>query len=214
MMDMQRFFPLILSMLAVACGNYDKVTEGPLLDTSRFGASELNFASVKTQILDASCIRCHPGYSNYNTVKKDINKIVGSVMSNRMPKNSSPLSNELKALLIAYAEAGAPLGSGVDPTPNPLPVSNWNYISEMIIFPKCFVCHNPQGEAKFVDLSTRQAIFEARAELVDFDNPDESLLLSIVQDEDEPMPPQRSNLERLTQDEIALLREWIRLGLP
>lgn len=214
MLRLQRYFPLILCILAVACGNYDKVTEGPLLDTSRFGASELSFASVKTQIFDVSCLRCHPGYANYNTVKKDINKIVGSVMSNRMPKNAAPVSNELKALLLAYVEAGAPLGGNENTSPVPVPVTNWSHISETIIFPKCFVCHNPEGEASFVDLSTRQAIFEAREQLVNFENPDESYLLQIVQDEVEPMPPQRSNIERLTQDEIALLREWIRLGLP
>lgn len=214
MLYFQKFFPFILSVLAVACGNYDKVTEGPLLDTSRFSASDLSFASVKTQIFDTSCIRCHPGYANYNTVKKDINKIVGSVMSNRMPKNSKPVSDELKALLLAYVEAGAPRGDEVDATPTPVPVASWSYISENIIFPKCFVCHNPEGEASFVNLSTRQAIFEAREQLVNFENPDESYLLQIVQDEFEPMPPQRSNIERLTQDEIALLREWIRLGLP
>jgi hypothetical protein len=122
-------------------------------------------------------------------------------------------------------DAGAPEFSGANSGQKPEePLGlepNWKSISELIVFPKCLVCHNPNGEAKFLDLSTRQSFFEKRDELfgegqkfLDFLDPANSYVIGVITDEFEPMPPEYSGLPRLNEDEVRTLMEWIGLGLP
>ena len=50
--------------------------------------------------------------------------------------------------------------------------------------------------------------------MFDFENPEQSYMLEVIQDPLEPMPPLDSGIPQLTEEEIAVLQEWIRLGLP
>ncbi|NJL23880.1 MAG: hypothetical protein HC902_00960 [Calothrix sp. SM1_5_4] len=139
-----------------------------------------------------------------------------------MPKTGGPLSNSLKELLKAWVDAGAPEFAGQAPISEPIEIlPEWNSIYDHIISSRCLVCHNPNGQAKFLDLSTRQAIFSSRdrifgdgKKLIDFTNPDQSYLIEVTQDEVEPMPPVWSSIRRLNDEEIRVLKQWIRLGLP
>jgi mono/diheme cytochrome c family protein len=199
------------------------------------GASEqkanggVDFKLVSESILIPKCVECHAQYRDYGNVKFEISSIRTQIESNRMPKGSGPLSSEQKALLIAWAEAGAPetLGSGggvgvPDPSPPQLEV-NYQSISRAIFNPKCTACHNPQGQAKFLDLSSRLTIFNQRnrvfgagagQKLIDFDTPESSYLLTVIKDPVEPMPPAWSGLSRLSVHETDILQQWIQLGLP
>ena len=141
----------------------------------------------------------------------------------RMPKGDAPLSADLRGALAGWVAAGAPKSRDVSsPPPPPTELRpNWISISEKIVFPKCVACHNSQGQAKFLDLSDRQLIFNSRdrvfssgSKLIDFDSAESSYLIQILKDEIEPMPPVSSRIDRLTDAEIDVIREWIRLGLP
>lgn len=112
------------------------------------------------------------------------------------------------------------LGAAATKTPTELK-PEWKAVAALILLPKCSGCHNPDGSAKFLDLSTRQAIFKDRnrvfasgRKLADLENPENSYLLEVINDPLEPMPPKSSKIPRLNQDEVQVIGEWIQLGLP
>jgi hypothetical protein len=137
-----------------------------------------------------------------------------------MPKRGPELSEKLKTILREWISAGAPSGDDTAPSDD-VYGPNWKTVSQKIFIPKCLVCHNPEGQAKFLDLSSRQVIFNARntsfeddRKLINIEEPDKSYLVDVIVDEDEPMPPKWSNISTLSSEDVILIKEWISLGLP
>lgn len=205
------FLLLILS----ACGDYDKVKERPLLRSVDPFAESVTFAEVKEQVFTRNCVACHPGYANYDSVVKDLPKILNQIEQDRMPKGRSPLTSSQKDVLFNWSLAGAPLGEKPQETSTSSELKpSWNSLAQKVFHAKCVTCHNPEGQVPWVDLRTRNAIFQQRTLLLNFDDPEQSLLVEVVSDPDEPMPPKESPFQRLSPEEIEALKEWIRLGLP
>ncbi len=207
-------------LLLTACGNPShevgkQPQNGPL-------STKVEFASVRDAIFTPHCVGCHGQYSTYGGVKRELPAIWSAVESDRMPKNRPPLSAALKESLKKWIDAGAPeMEDGGSEIPEFELAAEWNSIYGNIIAPKCLVCHNPNGQAKFLDLSTRQSIYDARnrvfatgKKLLDLDNAANSYLLDVINDPVEPMPPPQTNIPRLNTAEIETLTKWIELGLP
>lgn len=215
---------LMTCFLLSSCGEFleRKGVRGE--ENINFAPESLNFAIIQSKIMTPYCLTCHEQYASYAAVRREVDAISAAVTSNRMPRTGGPLPNDLKRLLQAWITAGAPENSGSAPAPGPIViVPIWSSISENVLTPRCLVCHNPNGQARFLDLSTRRAIFESRnrlfgldagKKLLDFEKPEESYLIDVVKDEKEPMPPTWSNIRRLNVDEIRVLTEWIGLGVP
>ena len=71
------------------------------------------------------------------------------------------------------------------------------------------------GKQSFLDLSTRQKFFDRRHDLLNnFEDVENSYLIEVITDPDEPMPPPYSNIERLNEEEVKTLIDWIKKGLP
>jgi hypothetical protein len=184
---------------------------------------KIDFQAVQSEILRPRCVACHAQYDTYPDVKRDLAAILDSVDKNRMPKTGGPLSSALKKLLADWAAAGAPEAIGESPITEP-PVQiepNWDSLSRYVIGPKCALCHNPNGQAKFLDLSSREAIWNARdglfpgaPKLLDFENPAQSYLFEVMRDPTGPMPPPASGISAVSDDELVVLQEWVRLGIP
>ena len=218
--------------LLSSCGSYfQKKDQGnpsiPSPDQKLDQGSGIAFEIVKKNIFEPSCIKCHQNYSFYDSVKQDLNSIVQNIETDRMPKNASPLTGEQKKLLAEWVTDGAKNTVATDDKPKPVEpvpddklVPSWTSLSRKIFFARCTTCHSPNGEAKFLDLSTRQKIYEASSRkfegkvLLNFEKPEESYMLNVIQDPVEPMPPIKSKLQQLSKSEIEVLTEWIRLGLP
>lgn len=213
---MKSFGLIIIFLTLISCGNKTELKEEiPSFALNRFPVEELNFETVKTSIFEKSCTQCHPGYSDYNTVKADAQKILDQVLTNRMPKDASALSDDLKAILNAWVRAGSPRGGdNEDNVPNELE-STWDSLSKKIFFPKCVSCHNANGQANFLELADRQDFFDNREYLLNnFEDVENSYLIEVISDPDEPMPPFWSPFTQLTKEEIAIVKEWIEKGLP
>jgi uncharacterized membrane protein len=224
---MQRFTSLTIllcTMFLSSCGTYleQKATEPALNQTEKEKLS-LGFASVKEIVFSERCVSCHQQYDTYQGVIRELSAIKAAVESNRMPRSGGSLTDSQKAILSAWIEKGAPeqVGNSGEPIAPVKLEPTWKSLSENVIFPKCLVCHNPQGQAKFLDLSSRQIIFDNRYRVfgadsifIDLDSPEESYLLQILNDDEEPMPPVWSNIPRLTQNELKTLTKWLSLGLP
>lgn len=224
-MKLMELIILTLSYVFLSsCGNYlDRKSATESFDKPTQEKITPDFALVQEVILSARCISCHQQYSSYQGVIRELSAIQNAVATNRMPKSGGPLTDNQKAILALWISSGVPekVGSPNNPTtPNPLE-ANWKSISENIIYPKCLVCHNPQGQAKFLDLSSRQVIFDQRnrvfgvdSKLINFESPEESYFLEVLLDSEEPMPPSWSNIPGLNMNEFKVLNEWIVLGLP
>ena len=84
-----------------------------------------------------------------------------------------------------------------------------------ILSDKCFQCHGPDQNHREADL--RLDTFEgAIADLGGYaalapGKPEESELIFRIEDDEDPMPPRKSNLT-LTESEKSILREWVASG--
>ena len=92
--------------------------------------------------------------------------------------------------------------------------ADWNSILAVIFVPRCIPCHNPRGQARFLDLSTRESVLAARDKIFNFEDPEASYLIEVIRDPLEPMPPPTSSLRQLSEDEVSILIDWIAQGLP
>ena len=84
---------------------------------------------------------------------------------------------------------------------------------------KCLACHSAKkGKIKGdLDLSSRKGILlggETSEKVLVLGQPEQSLLMTAIQwkDEDYEMPPKEN--DRLSEEQIGWMREWIRLGAP
>lgn len=203
-------------MTLVACGNSIEFKEKPGDFTSGdFPLSQLNFETINREIMQKSCVKCHKAYGDYDTVFQDRQKIRNSILQNRMPKNAPALSDELKTMIATWVGIGAPRGgSSNDSSPKELEPT-WESLSIRVFFPKCVQCHNPGGQASFMDLSTRQKFFEQRHDLLNsFEDVENSYLFEVLNDPDEPMPPVWSGIDVLSENEKSVIKEWVEKGLP
>lgn len=217
-------------MLLVACGNFfDPKHEAQLNNPNNpSGENETNmtipFSEVRAKIFEPHCTLCHSEYGNYFFVKQDVNAILAAVLQNRMPDDAPPLDGELKKLLTNWINQGAPefvQGGENTSSPQPAPIdelqATWDSLHKRIFVPKCTICHSPEGEAPWVDLTSREAMSKTLiAEHINFQKPEESNLIFRLRHKEAPMPPLPpfSNIPQLTEGEIEIVLEWIKRGLP
>ena len=92
-----------------------------------------------------------------------------------------------------------------------------NFATVLNIFEKakCFDCHIIGGSGEDVFLDTRAALVDSVREIVIPGDPDSSgLVISISPGARKPMPPKKPGYKPLEENEIALIREWIKKGAP
>ncbi len=223
---------LILILTISSCGNSFETKEtanaGGTQTVGGTPSNSIGFADIRDQILAPNCLACHSSYGTYEGFNPVKEAAMGAISSGRMPKNSAPLSNELKTLMRSWLAAGAPNiptqspdgSSGASDTDNgnqdpPLPDSleaRWASIEKHILIPKCLQCH---GAGSFLPLASRQDFFDQRDELLnDFQDVEESKLIRRLESNSNPMPPSWSGLEKLTTEEINIVIQWVEQGLP
>jgi uncharacterized membrane protein len=83
----------------------------------------------------------------------------------------------------------------------------------LIFDPRCVSCHSSEGTANLYPLDSLANIV-LQTDLIDRNNPEKSVLIEAVTRETFPMPPPKSGYPRLSDEEVKVLTEWIRLGLP
>ncbi len=214
---MKTLFVINILLLLTSCGNSLEVKESPISDIQSITPQEesISFETVRSNILKSHCIQCHAGYNEYDIVFADKENILDAVLTGRMPKNAPSLDEELIVLLKSWVDQGAPLDSTVTEPVTAELAATWESLSKKVFLPKCIQCHNPQGQASFLDLSTRQSFFDQRDYLLgNFEDALNSYLVEVITDPNEPMPPSWSNIDRLSQEEVDAIIEWVEKGLP
>ena len=205
-------------VLLTGCGNFFESKVDPSGGRGSLGEKASTFFEIKSRALEPNCVRCHAAYLEYAVVKQNIQSIVSAVETNRMPKDRPPLDDDLKALLRAWLQAGAPQSAEPDlpPVDGPELKPTWNSLYVNIFANRCTVCHSPTGQAPWIDLTNRAAMSKTLLKHINFKDPAASYLIARLTNADEPMPPlpPDSNLPQLTVDEVEVVLEWIRTGLP
>lgn len=176
----------------------------------------IDFAMINSQILSndstGKCSKCHAWATSYTQVAGKLSSIKDRVARapgspGAMPKDGPPLADELKALLFAWIDAGAPEfgttdGDGGENPPDPIPPpeleNNWDSISRNIIEPYCLKCHRePDFLNDGVVLVTYDDVFSKsrriRKEVVDRSMPEDT---------------------KLPDELLNALVKWIDSGLP
>lgn len=216
---MKKISALFIFFMLTSCGNFFKDKPDDISASADASiAGQVEFSEVRTKIFVRYCIECHVQYGAYKFVKQEVTAIQSSVSSNRMPKNAPPLSSELKALLSQWINDGAIDSSQGAPVPDlevgDLLLPTWDSLQAKIFIPKCVVCHSPNGQAKWIDLTNRKAMTVTLLKHINFNNPEASNLMIRLRDPEEPMPPYSSNIPVLTREEADVVVDWINRGLP
>ncbi len=80
---------------------------------------------------------------------------------------------------------------------------------------KCIYCHQPGHKASRVPLLTREDLLNSPLEIVIPGNSEESdIILVLAKEARKPMPPKNSNAPLVTDEDIAILKQWIDKGAP
>jgi len=148
------------------------------------------------------------------------------------PKGKPQLDVRLQGILKSWVDSGSPeIAGGAQVEAIPLEP---NFESLMVNFfaPKCLACHSGDANAPgptdmnfstYENLLASNAFYESRNgfPLFDTEEPDESDFAFILEDPDEPMPPKSLPGDetyvspgQATAQEIAVIKEWMRLNLP
>ncbi len=200
----------------------------------------ISFQEVKDKVLKPNrCLTCHSQYKDYTTTRNDISQILGSILSKSMPFPAKPggealvVSEGQKEFLMKWINQGMAEysdGSSYLKTTTELK-PNWLSLRNQVLGPKCILCHNSFGlRSRGIDMSTYQALLgwaQTNPLLFNKEDPHESHFIGALigrVDEDEfffdPMPLNISaddvikEIPPATKEEIKVIKEWIRLGLP
>lgn len=201
------------------------------------------YQTVAEAVFKPRCTACHGtkggvNLESYAEVKSNLTLVKAVIASDEMPPGS-PLSPEQKTLLQKWIQAGAPeksddplcQGTAVEPVVTVLEPT-FKSLNEKIFLSRCTVCHN--GSANIVsvakkgnddhhesknkdddenlDFRTYEKMKSYGSELFDIERPEKSKIVKVVVKG--RMPPSSTGIQQLSAEEIAVLKEWIRLGLP
>lgn len=151
-------------------------------------------------------------------------KVEDEVRSGRMPKDFSFVKIE-EDFLLSWISNGAPnekvdvkseqscSGENKMPEIKPL-IPTYESIRDRIFLPKCISCHRSDKSADLYAFTSYRATM-ILTDIFDFENPENSRIIKdVTQEGKDMMPPKKSGIERLTPEEVKVMVEWIRAGLP
>lgn len=100
---------------SIASGQMPKNAKKPISDSlQKLLADWVNlgmpagFQEVQQKLFIPYCVRCHGGYATYDRVARDIRDIQEQLDLDQMPKNDSPVPDDLKRILDAWVKQGMP----------------------------------------------------------------------------------------------------------
>lgn len=205
----------VSALVLASCGS-PKHEGGPSGEDTQGKALPLSFVSVQSEILEASCVKCHEHYSSYENILSELPRMADSIAQGRMPKGGA-LSAANKKLFADWVAAGAPEKAGEEPIgdiPEPEILPNWKSLQATLFRPHCVACHSPQGQVPWLDFSTYEAILKNKGELFNESDAAASYMLEVILDPYEPMPPLESEVPPVNGSHIRNLILWVENGFP
>jgi cytochrome c553 len=213
------FFVGALSLSIVSCnevaGRWSS-SQDPFSSLSLQEASvKMNYAYVKSNILDKYCTSCHGNDGGVNLqsiegVRAHSQSILIDMKNKTMPKGAgaSTMTTGERQILYFWVKAGAPQGTAVVAPDVPAypPLSsadaavklNYAYVQGKILIPYCMVCHGTAG-----DISV-ESLDQIRAN-------SSKIMHAVAVDRSMPL----GNLgKKITEDDRSVLYNWLLQGAP
>jgi len=223
---------LALSFILMSCGNRSR--SKIQVDQGSFARiSGLGFQDVFNDVIDQNCLGCHDSWNDYQTVRGfGTDRMLDAIISGRMPKGGPILSFREQSIFNSWVQDGSPEVAGQESGDMKLE-PNYKSILVKVFSPKCIACHdgseNAPGPAS-INLSTYEDLIasnELYAErfgvgFLDVEFPEDSEIIFLLEEgAEEPMPPltlpgspDYVRPESVTAEELEVIIEWIRQGLP
>lgn len=152
---------LMLLLIALIAGcNYNDLKNQPV-PAGKTGQPNpelvVDFATVKSQVLDPACIRCHSGATPRGGIRLETFEQVFAlkdslrvqVETGAMPPRPPGLSPDQKALVLAWVDSGAPERTVITPPPS---VPSFLEVSSKVFIPHCVKCHSNEEDKGGVNL--------------------------------------------------------------
>jgi hypothetical protein len=216
------------ALIMSGCG-YFIYTRGNRTDAlTAFSAP--TYSEVYATVLGPRCLKCHDqsddlDVQSIDSIRASLPGMLAQVRSRQMPppRKSPPLTESQISLLIRWLEAGAPVANSEapqsqpeserEPEQGPPLLPTYASLRENILVPKCLRCHRPGGRSEDAPLGSLEELLSLG--IVNTEHPERSMLVRALRGEGtDLMPPPRSRLEPLSEGEISVIIEWIRLGTP
>ncbi len=226
-------------LLILSCGT--QKAEPTFVDPKQMQKGNKNNGSSKvptfeeafSKVISPKCATCHssdgkpPALDNWNSVSQRIADIKRTAIDQKTMPKGSPLTIDELAVLNSWINGGAP-GPGqnvepvteptpqppIEPTPNPQPPPvepnpnpnpepppqlTYAMVNEKVFAPRCYSCHDPSDETllqNYENVVSNIQLIQKR----------------VFEDKRRPMPPKDKG--PLTEEQAALLRDWINSGTP
>ncbi len=201
----------------------------------------VGFQTVFKAVLQPRCVSCHGisgevNLETYESVKANL-ALIEEVLAARAMPPSGPLPEDSTDLVLGWIRDGAPEhplpqasptpAPSPTPTPSPSPSpaapvveATYRYFSVNVFQPKCVGCHSATGRVSHIPLTSLAEIRALDPDLINRAVPEDSAIVRATKprpagaDMRGFMPPVRTGIPGLTQEEADALQKWIELGLP
>jgi len=199
----------------------DKQPNGAGIKPSQELINKVSFQDVHA-IFRMHCTGCHGSSGGVNLethagAKAAMGRIhTTTILDRRMPKAPYPaLSLDQLNVIAAWIEAGGPELplNGAPVTPEDPLLPKFESIKTLILQAKCVVCHAPGKKAENIPLIERSDLLDSPYDLVIPGDADGSgLILVLLEGARKKMPPSDSGISPVSENEIAIIKDWIKNG--
>ncbi len=221
---------ILLFLFIVACGRPSQLVFSikpdalPLVTEAL--RQSISYDEVNSKVFSTKCLSCHDSQSKlpldtYAKAYANLEKIKQTVLIRKtMPRSPiNSLSSKEMTLVAAWIEAKGPNAS-IDGTIGPVdhdPVlePKFESLKKLVFDRKCLSCHSAGGNAARWPLVTKDDFLDPLSEIVIPGNPDDSGLMIVLKPEARKfMPPIKSGFTSVSEEQKAVIREWIQSGAP
>jgi mono/diheme cytochrome c family protein len=208
---MKNIILLIFLFTAAACKVETGTDESSRFKVFNFAQGQVDFNVLKSNVLQCQCMQCHSWSMNELEVLKRIvpgnpeaSVLYKVVKSGQMPSGKPRLTDQALQLVQQYIN-----GVNSDRAIKPVPLAPTYASLKVNLFEKsCVQCHNLDVIAKH----PKRPLLDSKQVIIARYN---DILYSVTDAwnmNDNEMPPEKSNVPRLSEEVIQALKDWKESG--